>query len=156
LTTSDPSDNVKQALEQKDKSQLGRVRRTIEFRALGYSYPKIHEAMRTEGYKTSEHTVRRDLQTDEAHAFRDELLRCQLEDIVVAEDVEVRLKWRAHILDKLFPSISYAGRISSEAGLEEVEPDGLRELTDAEREEVRRVGRLLLSKQNSPARPPDL
>jgi hypothetical protein len=158
MASNDDTGDVRKALENRDKSQAGRIRRTIELRAHGYSYPKIHGAMRLEGYKTSEMTIRRDLQTDEAHAFRDELLRRQLEDITVAEDVEVRLKWRAHILDKLFPSISYAGRISQEIEEESVrqEDAGLRDFTEEEQAEIRRTGRLLLSKRPSPTGPTGL
>lgn len=84
--------------------RLPRIHRTIELRALGYTYAKIALKLKEEGFKTTcENTVKLDLKTNIAEEFRQELLRKQLEDIENRKNEALRLKWRANLLELMFP-----------------------------------------------------
>jgi hypothetical protein len=83
--------------------RTGRRQRVLELTALGMSIPEISETLGKEGYRYhGERTVWSDQNSDEAKEFVKELQRRQLRDIAQA-DLPVKLKWRAHLLDKLMP-----------------------------------------------------
>ena len=113
------ADDVKKILEKRGHGKASRTLRTLELRTLGFPYPDIAEKLRDEGFKTSYSTVRNDLAyceklqlPDETRTvpYRNEIVRRQLMDIAQA-DIEIRLKARAHIIDKLYPQIHYSARV---------------------------------------------
>jgi len=122
MASKDESDDVRKAIENRGLGRAARTLRTLELRTLGFSYPDIVSKMKEESYRISESTVRRDLHSLGAIAFRDEVLRRQLMDIAISGDAALRLKARAHILDKLYPRIVYAGKLK-DASKEELKLD---------------------------------
>lgn len=80
-----------------------RVRRVLELSTTGMTIPDISAMMKKEGFKASERTVWGDLNSVEAKDYLEEILRKQLTDITIA-DIELRLKYRGKLLDKLMPS----------------------------------------------------
>lgn len=80
-----------------------RVRRVLELSTAGMIISEISSKMIAEGYAASVRTVKKDLHSIEAKAYLEEILRKQLTDITIA-DIELRLKYRGKLLDKLLPS----------------------------------------------------
>ena len=94
---------------------LGRRRRIIELRCLGFTIPQITQKLNDEGGKVSEITVWRDLHSTTVEDYIEELKRKQLADITLCEDdYATRLKYRDLLLDKLMPR---SQRIEGVAGL---------------------------------------
>ena len=85
--------------------QESRIRRIFELRCLGYTIPQISDKLREEGFKTgfSEHQVFNDLHSDEANRIAEEILRRQLMDIAIADDLKDRMFFRDKILNKIMP-----------------------------------------------------
>jgi len=80
-----------------------RLRRVLELSTAGFTIPDISAKMKEEGYAASERTVWSVLNSIEAKDYMEEILRKQLTDITIA-DIELRLKYRGKLLDKLLPS----------------------------------------------------
>ena len=72
--------------------------------------------MTEEGFKVSERTIWQDLRSDDVKEFTDELMRRQLADITLSDNISVRLNYRDKLLDKMLPKkIESKGEI--EAGI---------------------------------------
>ena len=100
--------------------------------------------MKEEGYRTSNITIRRDMDSPYAENFKQELLRKQLADISLCPDYDIKLRYRAHLLDKFFPT-----KISQEL-TENVKPKDadLQTLTPEQRDYVTRAVEALHPKQS--------
>jgi len=82
-------------------SKDARATRVVNLKMLGLTEAQISKTMENEGYKhVSTRTISRLLNSIDAQAIRDELLRRQLRDIDSA-DIKTRLKYRDKILSKL-------------------------------------------------------
>jgi hypothetical protein len=82
-------------------SKDARATRVVNLKMLGLTEAQISTTMENEGYKhVSTRTISRLLNSVDAQAIRDELLRRQLRDIDSA-DKKTRLKYRDKILGKL-------------------------------------------------------
>jgi hypothetical protein len=82
-----------------------RISRIFELRCLGYTIPQISDKLQEESFKTgySERQVWRDLHSDEANRMAEEILRRQLMDIAIADDLKDRMFFRDKILSKIMP-----------------------------------------------------
>jgi hypothetical protein len=88
----------------------------IELRVLGMKYEDIVKKLDEEGFKVDYDSVVCVVSENIETKFKEELLRRQLADITLAEEPEVRLKWRAHILDKLYPPLAKVEQEKEEEG----------------------------------------
>ena len=96
--------------------QLTRRRRVFELRVIGLTIPQIQQKMTEEDFKVSERTIWQDLRSDDVKEFTDELMRRQLADITLSDNISVRLNYRDRLLDKLLPKkVESKGEI--EAGI---------------------------------------
>lgn len=79
-----------------------RLRRVLELATAGMTIPEISVKMKGEGFAASERTVWSALHSIEAKDYQEEILRKQLTDITIA-DIDLRLKYRDKLLDKIMP-----------------------------------------------------
>jgi len=84
-------------------AQRARLDKALELKLRGLSDIEIAARMKEDGYEyCSPRTINRILHEVPEERVLEELKRQQLRDITTA-DVPLRLKWRAHILDKMMP-----------------------------------------------------
>jgi predicted DNA-binding transcriptional regulator YafY len=81
--------------------KISRIHKVLEQRAKGKTIAEIATDL-----SVSEKTVDRDLKTETAQAFLDEIIQQQIIDITQAEDIEIRLGYRSDLLEKLLPKKS--------------------------------------------------
>ena len=82
--------------------RLKRDKRVIELYCMGLTQRQTSDRMREEGFRISPRTVETVLHGKTAAEEAEEIKRRQLQDIAIA-DPALRLKWRAHLLDRLMP-----------------------------------------------------
>lgn len=81
--------------------KISRIHKVLEQRSQGKTIAEIASNL-----DVSEKTVDRDLKTETAQAFLDEIVQQQIIDINKAEDINTRLDYRSDLLDKLLPKKS--------------------------------------------------
>ena len=125
-------------------SKPTRLKHMVELKMMGFSDLQVADKMKEEGYrKVSETTVWRYLKNidfkfeDPNKMMINKLYQDQLRDIALG-DTALRLKWRAHLLDKIFPT-----KLHEEVTVRKEEELSLEDYDDSEVEQLREVARLL-------------
>jgi len=121
-------------------------KRILELWTLGYTSLQTSNQLKKEGYQwgVSQRTVAGYLASlpkfpDPALELKEELLRRQLMDIAIS-DPDLRLRWRAHLLDKLFATRIHTDHMET---AKEMNID-LRNFNEEEKQHIRSISKRML------------